>query len=199
LTFQHLPAMPGVAYEALYEIAEEQYGYLTTAQANDSGVSKQAVHQMVRRGDLERVSWGVYRLGHFPRSPYDQYVEATLWPLSVRGVVSHESALALYGLSDVNPAKLHVTVPRSFRVQREVPKVLVIHRADLTDAEIAYHEGIPVTTPERAIRDCHATHLGPALVRQAIEDGRRTGLLRRSQAESLMAELLGEAMTAETE
>ena len=191
--------MPGVAYEALYEIAEEQYGYLTTAQARTSGVSKQVLHQMVRRGDLERVSWGLYRLIHFPRSPHDQYVEATLWPLSVRGAISHESALALYGLSDVNPAKIHITVPRSFRVQREVPAVLVIHRADLKDAEISHHEGIPVTTPERAIRDCHAAHLGPALVRQAIEDGRRTGLLRRSKAESLMDELLGEAITSETQ
>lgn len=191
--------MPGAAYEAVYEIAEEQYGYLTTAQANESGVSKQAVHEMLRRGSLERVSWGVYRLVHFPRSPHDQYVEATLWPLSVRGVISHESALAVYGLSDVNPAKIHITVPKSFRVQREVPKVLVIHRADLADAEIRYHEGIPLTTPERTIRDCHATHLGPALIRQAIEDGRRTGLLRRSQAESLAGELLGAHRTPDTE
>jgi predicted transcriptional regulator of viral defense system len=191
--------MPGVAYEALYEIAEEQYGYLTTAQARERGVSKQAVHQMVRRGDLERVSWGLYRLVHFPRSSHDHHVEAMLWPLSVRGVVSHESALALYGLSHVNPAEIHITVPRSFRLQREVAKALVIHRVALAEAEIGYHEGIPVTTPERAIRDCHATHLGPALVRQAIEGGRRTGLLRRSQVQALMHELLGEAITPGTE
>lgn len=191
--------MPGAAYETVYEIAEEQYGYLTTAQANESGVSKQAVHEMLRRGNLERVSWGVYRLVHFPRSAHDQYVEATFWPLSVRGVVSHESALAVYALSDVNPAKVHITVPKSFRIQREVPKVLVIHRAALTDAEISYHEGIPLTTPERTIRDCHAAHLGSALIRQAIEDGRRTGLLRRSQAESLAGELLGPHPTPDAE
>jgi len=189
--------MPGVAYETLYGIAEDQHGYLTTAQANENGVSKQALHQMLRRGDLERVSWGVYRFVHFPRSPNDPYMEATLWPLSVRGVVSHESALALYGLSDVNPPKVHLSVPRAFRVQRQVPKVLLVHRADLADTEISNHDGIPITTPERAIRDCHATHLGPALVRQAIEDGRRTGLLRRAQAEALASELLGEPTTTE--
>jgi hypothetical protein len=48
-----------------------------------------------------------------------------------------------------------------------------------------------VTTPERTIRDCHAAHLGPALVRQAIHDGRRTGYLRAAQARSLESELLG--------
>src|SRR5687767_12193670 len=104
--------MPGSAYVAIYEIAEEQNGYVTAAQAAAVSVGKGTLAKMARRGVLERVSWGVYRLSRFPSSPLDQYVEASLWPLSTRGVVSHESALAVFGLSDVSPAKIHVTVPR---------------------------------------------------------------------------------------
>jgi hypothetical protein len=53
-------------------------------------------------------------------------------------------------------------------------------------------EGIQVTTPERTIRDVHANHIGPALVRQAIADGRRTGHLTFTQADRLERELLDE-------
>jgi hypothetical protein len=46
-----------------------------------------------------------------------------------------------------------------------------------------------VTTPVRTIRDCHATHLGPALIRQAIADGRRSGRLTFREAAQLEREL----------
>jgi predicted transcriptional regulator of viral defense system len=183
--------MSGAAYNAIYEIAEEQNGYVTTPQAAAVSVRKGTLAKMAARGVLERVSWGVYRLSRFPSSPLDQYVEASLWPLSTRGVVSYESALAIYGLSDVSPTKIHITLPRSVRVRRRLPAGLVVHRADLGPADSQMHEGVPVTTPERTIRDCHAAHLGPALVRQAIRDGRRTGHLRVSQADRLERELLG--------
>ncbi len=42
-----------------------------------------------------------------------------------------------------------------------------------------------------AIRDAHAAHLGPALIRQAITDGRRTGHLTLDDADRLEHELLG--------
>jgi predicted transcriptional regulator of viral defense system len=183
--------MRGTSYPTVYELAEDQHGYFTTAQAKEAGITRPTLSKMVRRGELERVSWGVYRLVHFPPSSNDHYMAATLWPLSARGVISHESALALYGLSDVNPSKVHLTLPRSFRLQREVPKGIVVHRADLRDAEIGSQDGISITTPERTIRDCHAAHLGPALIRQAIEDGARTGYLRRKEAEALERDLLG--------
>jgi hypothetical protein len=35
----------------------------------------------------------------------DQYMEATPWP-GGRGVISHDTALAMYELSDVNPSKM---------------------------------------------------------------------------------------------
>lgn len=189
--------MSGAAYAAIYAIAEDQNGYLTTAQAAAAGVRKGTLAKMADRGLVQRVSWGVYRLVRFPSSPLDQYVEASLWPLSARGVISHETALAIYGLSDVSPTKIHVTVPKPFRLRRRLPGGLVLHRANLGPEDSQIHEGVPITTPERTIRDCHAAHLGPALVRQAIRDGRRTGHLRVAQAERLERELLGTHQTGE--
>lgn len=183
--------MAGRVFEAVFEMAADQHGYVTTAQAMAAGVAKDTLSKMAQRGTLQRVSQGVYRVVQFPASPWGQYVEAVLWPSGVRGTISHESALAVFGVSDVSPARIHVTVPRAHRVRRAVPRVLAVHHADLPEADLTLYEGFPVTTPERAIRDCHAEHLGPALVRQAIEDGRRTGLLSPAQGERLRRELLG--------
>lgn len=179
----------------LYELAEHQAGYFTAAQAREAGLHQVRLVQLDQRGDIERVTRGVYRLTRYPISPLGHYMEATLWPQvrrpDVRGVISHESALAIYGLSNASPAKVHVTLPTEFRIRRAVPKRLALHYADLRPKDVQQVEGVPVTTAARAIRDAHASHLGLALIRQAINDGRRTGHLTLDEAERLEQELLG--------
>lgn len=187
--------LPRAWDQKLYEIAEGQLGYFTAAQAKAAGMHQVRLVQLHKSGDIERVSRGVYRLARYPASALGQYMEAALWPQvrrpGTRGVISHASALALYGLSDASPAKVHVTLPANLRIRRAVPRHLVVHYADLPPSDVQEVEGVPVTTPERAIRDVHADHLGPALVRQAIADGRRTGQLTLDQADRLERELLG--------
>ena len=179
----------------LYELSEDQAGYFTAAQAREAGLHQVRLSQLHQRGDIERVTRGVYRLTRYPISPLGQYMEAALWPQvrrpDARGVISHESALVIYGLSDASPAKVHVTLPTEFRIRRAVPKRLALHYADLKPKDVQQVEGVPVTTAARAIRDAHASHLGPALIRQAIDDGRRTGHLTLDEAEQLEQELLG--------
>ena len=147
--------MPGSAYEKVMEIAAEQFGYLTTSQAQERGASDNALRMMAKRGTLERVSWGVYRLPTFPSSPYAEYMEASLWPAGVAGVISHQSALALRGLSDVNPSRVHTTVPIDFRIRRDIPAHLVVHNAELSDEDVTLFEGLQTTTVRRTIEDCH--------------------------------------------
>ncbi len=177
--------MPRSAYNTVVEIAGEQQGYVTQEDARAAGIAPTTLARMAERGTLVRTSHGVYRVPLIPAGPLDQYREATLWPRGVRGVLSNETALSLYELSDVNPAKIHITVPRAHRPQRETPTLYVVHRADLRDDEITAHEGIPIVTPVRAILDAHASGLGPALIDQAIADGRRRGVLTRAQAGQL--------------
>ncbi len=179
----------------LYELAESQAGYFTAAQARLAGLHPVRLVQLENTEDIQRLSRGVYRLARYPISPFGQYMEASLWPQvrrpEMRGTISHESALAMYGLSNVSPSKMHITLPSGLRIRRTPPTHLVIHHADLDPKDVQIVEGIPVTTAERAIRDVHTAHLGPALVRQAIEDGQRTGYLSTDQAKRLKRELLG--------
>jgi predicted transcriptional regulator of viral defense system len=179
----------------LYDLAEGQLGYFTTAQAREAGLHPVRLVQLHRHGDIERLSRGVYRLTRYPVSPLGQYMEAALWPQvrrpGAQATVSHESALAIYGLSDVSPAKVHVTLPHALRIRRTVPRHLIIHYANLEAQDIKQVEGVPVTTAARTIRDVDAAHLGHALVYQAITDGRKTGHLTFDEADRLEQELLG--------
>ena len=181
--------MSGSSYSTLYNLAEDQMGYVTTAQGRGVGVSAEAMVMMERRGTLERVSRGVYRLVDFPTVAHAQYMQATLWPAGIRGVLSHETALSLHQLSDVAPAKVHIAVPIGFRVQREIPGYLVVHHEDLPSEDVSRLEGMPITTPARTIRDCNAAHLGPALIRQAIDEARRSGMLDAATVAALDAAL----------
>ncbi|BAH40609.1 MAG TPA: hypothetical protein DGD08_04045 [Gemmatimonas aurantiaca] len=181
--------MPTATYRALYDIAEDQMGYVTTGQAGTVGVSAMALVMMTRRGTLERVSRGVYRLIDFPVQPLAQYMQATLWPHGRRGVLSHETALSLHELSGVDPAKVHITVPADFRVQRAVPSYLIVHRGDLTSEDVTRIDGMPITTPARTIRDCIQVHLGPALITEAIKQARTSGLVNAPTASVLEREL----------
>ncbi len=180
----------------LYDIAESQLGYFTAAQARATGIQQVRLIQLHQSGDVERVSRGVYRLVRFPLSPLGQYMEAALWPQVRRpealAVISHVSALALHELSEVSPAKIHITLPSGLRLRRAVPPHLVLHFATLAPDDVQVVEGVPVTTPTRTIRDAHAAHLGTALVRRAIADGRRTGRLTHNEADRLTRELLAE-------
>jgi predicted transcriptional regulator of viral defense system len=179
----------------LYRIAEDQAGYFTAAQARSAGLHQVRLVQLAQQGDIERVSRGVYRFVRFPVSRHGHFMEAVLWPqvrrTDVAGVVSHESALTIHELSDVSPARVHVTLPTAVRIRRQVPKGLVIHYADLAPEDVERVEGVPVTTPERAIRDAHASHVGNDLIAQAIADGRRSGALSMAVANRLERELLG--------
>jgi predicted transcriptional regulator of viral defense system len=183
--------MPGRVYSPLLELATDQYGYVSTDDARELGISPRRLKLLAERGSLSRVAQGLYRFppGVVPISALDQYMEATLWP-GGRGVISHDTALAVYELSDVNPVKVHVTVPREYRIRRkDLPAVFVFHHADLTEGEMTRYEGVPIVTPERAIRDAHAGHLGPALIAQAIDDGERQGLLTQAQVDALRQEI----------
>ena len=56
-----------IAYNRLYEIANENYGLVTTKAAEALGVSNMALVMLAKRGRLLRVGRGVYRLDQFPQ------------------------------------------------------------------------------------------------------------------------------------
>src|SRR5580700_5458885 len=98
---------------------------------------------------------------------------------AAQGVHSHQTALSLHDLSDVMPGKLHMTVPRSFRRNSEIPRVLVLHFADLPQSDIGTADGVRVTSAMRTILDLlEGGDVLVATLRQALREGVRHGLIR---------------------
>lgn len=181
--------MPGKIYAELAELANEQHGFVTPADAHELGIDPINLVRMAERGQLERRGNGVYRFRLAAPGRLDAYMEATIWPRGVHGVLSHETALDLYGLSDVNPAKINITVPRTHRVRRAVPLAYRLHREDLRPGQVSQYEGISIVTPVHAVRQAHRAHLGAALIAQAIDQGEQNGRLTRRQAKELRSEI----------
>jgi predicted transcriptional regulator of viral defense system len=179
--------MPGYIYNQIARLAADNYGYITTDEAEVAKIDPHRLIELARRGQLERRGTALYRLPLIPPTPLDPYREATLWPRGAEAVISHETALDLYGLGDVNPAKIHITVPRAHRPRRQVPAQYRLHREDLREDEATLYEGIPIVTVAKAIRQ--SRQLGPALLRPAIEEGRRRGLISDLAAEQLQSEI----------
>lgn len=180
--------MHDVDHDALYRTAESQAGYFTTQQALAAGMDRSTLRHHARPGGrYERVRRGLYRLRHFPTSPHEHVVAAWLPLRDAGAVVSHESALELYELSDVIPSATDLSVPRSKRGQRSRPGVR-LHTLEYPpqDTEIRGLAGVPVTTPERTILD--ALQGGTQLeqielaITQAVDRGLTTPRRLRSAA-----------------
>ena len=104
----------------------------------------------------------------------------------MQGVYSHDTALSYYELSDINPSKLHMTVPKAFRRSADVPKILILYRMDLSKTDIAEGPGYRVTTPIRTVRDIiEGRQISLELVEQAVRPAVDRGLITRSQFKGL--------------
>jgi len=160
-------------YNKLYRIAEAQAGYFTTAQAASVGVDRKRLARYAAAGHLERIRRSVYRLKAYPRSPHEDLFIAWL-EMGLGSVISHDSALAFYELSDVLPAAIHVTVPPT--ASRRHPG-LRLHTNRISAQEITHYDALPVTTVARTIADVALAGLADELVEQAVQDAIRNGLV----------------------
>jgi predicted transcriptional regulator of viral defense system len=176
--------MPGRLFQPLLDRAQQQYGYLTPDDARTLDIDPTQLRLMAARGTLEHRGRGLYRMPTVPPTSFDAYMEAVLWTGRL-GVLSHETALDLHELCDVNPAAIHLTVPERFRTRKTVPVFYRLHRHTLTPAEVSWYESIPIVRPEQAILGGIEQALGWHLIDQAIDTARARGLIDESTARQL--------------
>jgi predicted transcriptional regulator of viral defense system len=176
--------VPGRTYLQLLDVANDQFGYVTAEDAREVGVDPVQLRLMHHRGSLDRVALGVYRFPTVPVTELDQYMEAVLWTRT-EAVLSYETALDLHDLCDINPAKIHLTVPARYRLRRDLPAMYRLHRRSLDAGDVTRHEGIPIVTVRRAILDGIDSGVGGHLIDQAIDAARRRGLVAPAELEAL--------------
>jgi predicted transcriptional regulator of viral defense system len=176
-------------WNRLFETAVAQEGLFTTKQAAEAGYSPQLLVHYIHTGKAVRVRRGIYRLVHFPPGEHEELVAAWLWS-ELAGVVSHQTALALHGLSDALPAQFHLTLPTAWRHRRfRVPADVVLHHADVSPEDRAWFGAVPTTNPRRSLNDCAHAGLSPELLQQAAQQALRRGLVTKPELDDVVAAL----------
>lgn len=170
--------------DRLYGLAERQGGYFTAADAKAVGYGYPLQHFHVQRGRWIRVDRGNYRLKHFPAVAHEDLIRWWLWSRK-EGVISHESAATVYELGDLLPAKVHLTVPPTFR--KRPAEGVVLHRASLQAKDVEVRDSVPVTTPLRTVLDLAEARLDPERLTAVVKDALRKGLVDRSALLAVLA------------
>lgn len=155
------------SYEKIWDVAEDNHGVITSAQASRLGVGPKSMVSMAANGRLLRLGYGVYKLEKHVPGPYDEYAAAVA--LAGEGAfVRGASSLMMRGLIPFDPAKMYLGVSGRFR--RHLPDgydVKVIR-----DPKVELIEGIRV--------EC---------VREAVADARLSGAADSERLESVEARL----------
>lgn len=179
----------GPDWDRLFETAAGQAGYVTTKQAAEAGYSTHLLRKHILAGRVMRPQRGIYRLVHFPAGEHEALVTTWLWSEQA-GVISHQTALSLHGLSDLMPAKVHLTLPAGWSRRRlRVPPDVVLHHADVPREDRAWFSAVPITNPRRTLNDCARADLSPEMLRHAAQQALRRGLVTKSELGAVEAAL----------
>jgi predicted transcriptional regulator of viral defense system len=168
----------------LGSIAERRWGLVTTAQAEEAGVSRKQLSRMASAGAVERVAQGVYRMAGAP--PQDHETIYATWlalggataPRTRTGVASIVAAgitaaivhdvgdFFLDGFDFMVPARKGTRLPGArLRIRR------------LTRDEVIPVDGLPTLTVERTIADLVELGTDMSLVAGAVRDAVRADKL----------------------
>jgi predicted transcriptional regulator of viral defense system len=144
-------------FDRLYRFAERQLGFFTAHQAIASGYSRPSHTYHVKNGDWRRCERGIYRLTHYPSTRWQDVMIAYLWASDIagkpQGVISHDTAFEVHGLSTWVSPRYHLTVPKRFRKRGESHFRVQFHPCDLPVQDIEVTNGFRVTKPLRTIVD----------------------------------------------
>ena len=158
----------------LKAVLAQNGGMATTAQANKAGVSNERLRLLVKAGELERISFGVYAL---PDEFVDKMYAAQLRRPKI--IYSHETVLFLHDLTDRDPATHYsVTVPTGYnatKLREDGFTVFTIRRelykTGIMEMPTMFGHTVAVYGVERTICDClrSRNQIDIAIVTDAIK------------------------------
>lgn len=125
----------------------------TTSEANALGVSSQLLRHYLLKGLIERASHGVYRFPSASGLDLESQIKELLAGVP-QAIVSHKTALRLYGLTEDNPPQIDLLVSDKNIPKRKLEDVrLHPSAAGLLRYGLTNLRGIPITSLERTLVD----------------------------------------------
>ncbi|MGH7555105.1 MAG: type IV toxin-antitoxin system AbiEi family antitoxin domain-containing protein [Longimicrobiales bacterium] len=177
------PAVPHDIDARIIALAARQHGVISRAQLMHAGLAAHRIEYRVKRGRLQPIHRGVYRIG--PIVARRSREMAAVLACGETAVVSHRSAAALWRLIPAQQETAPVDV--SIRDRLHGPSTGVhLHRVGVMRAdEIARLDGVPVTAPARSLVDL-ASCVGLRELERAVAQADRRGLAKRESIERLL-------------
>jgi very-short-patch-repair endonuclease len=160
---------PMNADDELYDLAEQQHGFVTRLQAGTAGLSRNAVLHRIRRG--EWVPHG-QRVLHRSGTPWTRASPLVLavFDAGPGAVVSHTTAATWWGLPGFDLLTIHITRPRGTTCAPAAFAGQVHEVLDLSTEQITVLDGVPIVRPERMIFElCATAH--PLRAARALDTG----------------------------
>ena len=155
----------------LYQIAEDQAGYFSLAQARELSLQRNQIYRELQRGKFDSAGRGVYRFVQFPASRF----EGIHGP---QAVVGFQTAFYVYELSDLIPDEIHLILPATSSRRR--PGIRV-HTIQLSTEDMTQFEGLPITTVDKTIIDCAFAYVDDGQIRTAIFQSLRRGMTTKQK------------------
>lgn len=162
-----------------------QWGVISRAELQECGLSRHAIAGRVTKGWLHPLHRGVYAVGH-DRPPLEGRFLAAVKACAPSGMLSHRAAAALFGFLRWDGRHPEVTVPGpGTRLHRGVR----VHRAaSLDPCDIAYVQGIPITSPARTLADL-AAQLSARELRRAVRQAQSLRLVELRELVDVLTRL----------
>lgn len=192
-----------MSMEDLRYLASEQYGLITTAQAEGVGVSRVAVHRMVGQGELRSIRRGVFSFESAPVASHEEVRAAWLALDPGRtvaerlqdeksAVICTTSAAAVLGIGDFETEQ-HEFYVYARKQSRASDIHIRVRSVEIHDIQVV--EGLKVTSPTRIVTDLLAEireieHIGTLLV-DAVQRGYTIDWQRVRRAVEQCAKLYG--------
>lgn len=153
--------------------------FFRPGQMTDVGLTREQLRGLIRRGTVERVGRGLYRMA--TAEPTEHYSLAMACARVPRSVVCLLSALRVHGIGTQVPAEVWLAIPHKARAPRLPELRLRIVRfsgpAWTLGVQETTFEGVParITSPARTVVDCFRFErlVGPEAAMEALQDGLR--------------------------
>lgn len=165
--------------EAIARLSESE-SVFTTAQAARMGIPRDALHDAVKAGRIERIMHGAYRMIGSSSSFADELT--AIWKLTAPARFTHErlrvaewdgitvggsTASALLEIGDLHVSPYRLYAPRRVNTRNTAVRFAkrVVPRSD-----VMFVQGLPVTRPERTVFDLVVDDEDLSLVADVLRD-----------------------------
>ena len=164
---------------AIAELSESE-GVFTTAQAARMDIPRDALHDAVEAGRLERVMRGAYRLIGSGSLETDEL--AAIWKLTDASRFSYERAQAdawdgtavggataasILGIGDFFLSPYRIFTPMRFNTRNKAAYFGIRH---IDRDDVTFEYDVPVTRSERTVFDLILDHEDESLIADALRD-----------------------------